>query len=95
MARGNHDSDTAIALALILKFYYSKEPRVTILDPHGFFHTLQFGNNLVAVHHGDKVKAAKAWRDILPKMLPEQWSATNVQEVVSRTYTPPERHRDR
>jgi hypothetical protein len=25
MARGNHDSDTAIALALILKFYYSKE----------------------------------------------------------------------
>jgi hypothetical protein len=31
MARGNHDSDTAIALALILKFYYSKEPRVN--DP--------------------------------------------------------------
>ena len=75
MARGNHDSDTAIALALILKFYYSKEPRVTILDPHGFFHTVQFGKNLLAVHHGDKVKAAKLGA-ILPKMLPEQWSAT-------------------
>ena len=75
MARGNHDSDTAIALALILKFYYSKEPRVTILDPHGFFHTMQFGKNLLAVHHGDKVKAAKLGA-ILPKMLPEQWSAT-------------------
>jgi len=75
MARGNHDSDTAIALALILKFYYSKEPRVTILDPHGFFHTVQFGKNLLAVHHGDKVKAVKLGA-ILPKMLPEQWSAT-------------------
>ena len=75
MARGNHDSDTAIALALILKFYYSKEPRVSILDPHGFFHTVQFGKNLLAVHHGDKVKAVKLGA-ILPKMLPEQWSAT-------------------
>ncbi|MDA9072341.1 metallophosphoesterase [bacterium] len=75
MARGNHDSDTAIALALILKFYYAKEKRVTILDPHGFFHTLQFGKNLIAVHHGDKVKAEKLGA-ILPKMLPEQWSST-------------------
>jgi len=75
MARGNHDSDTAIALALILKFYYSKEPRVNILDPHGFFHTLQFGKNLIAVHHGDKVKAEKLGA-ILPKMLPEQWAST-------------------
>jgi len=79
MARGNHDSDTAIALALILKFYYSKEPRVTILDPHGFFHTLQFGQNLIAVHHGDKVKAAKLGA-ILPKMLPEQWATTNYRK---------------
>ena len=75
MARGNHDSDTAIALALILKFYYSKEPRVNILEPHGFFHTLQFGKNLIAVHHGDKVKAEKLGA-ILPKMLPEQWAST-------------------
>ena len=79
MARGNHDSDTAIALALILKFYYSKEPRVTILDPHGFFHTLQFGKTLLAVHHGDKVKAAKLGA-ILPRMLPEQWSSTNYRK---------------
>ncbi len=79
MARGNHDSDTAIALALILKFYYSKEPRVTILDPHGFFHTLQFGQNLIAVHHGDKVKAAKLG-SLLPKMLPEQWATTNYRK---------------
>lgn len=79
MARGNHDSDTAIALALILKFYYAKEPRVTILDPHGFFHTLQFGATLIAVHHADKVKAAKL-AAILPRMLPDQWSSTNYRK---------------
>lgn len=79
MARGNHDSDTAIALALILKFYYSKEKRVNILDPHGFFHTLQYGANLIACHHGDKVKAAKLGA-ILPKMLPEQWASTNYRK---------------
>jgi predicted phosphodiesterase len=81
MARGNHDSDTAIALALILKFYYSKEKRVKILEPHGFFHTLQFGQNLIAVHHGDKVKAAKLGA-ILPKMLPTQWSSTNYRKWI-------------
>ena len=79
MARGNHDSDTAIALALILKFYYSQEPRVNILDPHGFFHTLQFGATLIAVHHADKVKAAKL-AAILPRMLPDQWSSTNYRK---------------
>ncbi len=79
IARGNHDSDTAIALALILKFYYAKEPRVTILDPHGFFHTLQFGATLIAVHHGDKVKAPKL-AAILPRMLPDQWSSTNYRK---------------
>ena len=79
MARGNHDSDTAIALALILKFYYSKEPRVTILDPHGFFHTIVWKKCLLAVHHGDRVKATKLGA-ILPKMLPEQWAATNYRK---------------
>ena len=79
MARGNHDSDTAIALALILKFYYAKEPRVNILDPHGFFHTLQFGATLIAVHHGDKIKANKL-AAILPRMLPDQWSSTNYRK---------------
>lgn len=75
MARGNHDNDTAIALALILKFYYEKEKRVTIMEPHGFFHTLTFGKNLLAVHHGDKVRSQKL-ASIMPRMLPEQWSST-------------------
>jgi hypothetical protein len=78
MARGNHDSDTAIALALILKvLLHTREKGQLYLDPHGFFHTLQFGKNLLAIHHGDKVKAEKLGA-ILPKMLPEQWSSYSV-----------------
>ena len=79
MARGNHDSDTAIALALILKFYYAKEKRVNILEPHGFTHTLVFGKNLLACHHGDRMKPAKL-ASILPRMLPEQWAQTNYRK---------------
>ena len=79
MARGNHDSDTAIALALILKFYYAKEKRVKILEPHGFTHTLVFGKNLLACHHGDRMKPAKL-AAILPRMLPEQWAQTNYRK---------------
>lgn len=73
MARGNHDSDTAIAVAMILSFYYSKEPRVTILEPHGFFHYLTFGNNLLAVTHGDKAPSRRL-ADMLPRL--KVWSKT-------------------
>ena len=43
IARGNHDSDTALAVQLILEFYYSKEKRVNILKSKGFFHYLPVG----------------------------------------------------
>ena len=73
VARGNHDSDTAIAVAMILGFYYSKEPRVTILEPQGFFHYLTFGSNLLAVTHGDKAPSRRL-ADMLPRL--SVWSKT-------------------
>ena len=54
MARGNHDSDTAIAIAMVLGYRYAKEPRVTILEPQGFHTYTTFGKNLIAITHGDK-----------------------------------------
>lgn len=74
VARGNHDSDTAIAIAMILGFYYSKEPRVTILEPHGFFHYLTFGSNLLAITHGDKAPGRRL-ADMLPRL--SVWSKTS------------------
>jgi len=75
VARGNHDSDTALAVQLILEFYYSKEPRINILKSKGFFHYLQWGKWLFGIHHGDKVKAAKL-AQIMPRDMPNAWGST-------------------
>ena len=75
VARGNHDSDAAIAVQLILEFYYSNEPRINILKSKGFFHYLQWGKWLFGIHHGDKIKAAKL-AQIMPRDMPNAWGST-------------------
>jgi hypothetical protein len=74
-ARGNHDPDSAIAIQLMLEFYYESEPRVTVLRTQGFFHHIEFGKWLIGIHHGDKVKAQKLV-NILARDLPESWGRT-------------------
>lgn len=74
MARGNHDSDTAIAIAMILAYRYAKEPRVTILEPQGFHTYTTFGKNLIAVTHGDKAPSRRL-ADVLPRL--SVWSKTS------------------
>jgi transposase/predicted phosphodiesterase len=73
MARGNHDSETAIAIAMVLSYYFSKEPRVTILEPKGFYHYLTFGSTLLAITHGDKAPGRRL-ADMLPRL--NVWSKT-------------------
>jgi len=75
IARGNHDSDTAIGIQICLEMLYSKEKRVNIVPQKGFFHYLQFGKNLVGVHHGDKVKADKL-ASTMPRDMPKAWAET-------------------
>jgi hypothetical protein len=75
IARGNHDSDTAIGVQLCLEMYYSKEPRVNMVPQKGFFHYLQWHKNLIAVHHGDKVRAEKL-ASIMPRDMPKAWAET-------------------
>ena len=74
MARGNHDSETAIAIAMILTYRYAKEPRVTILEPNGFFTYTTFGKNLIAITHGDKAPGRRL-ADMLPRL--SVWSKTS------------------
>ena len=75
IARGNHDSDTAIAIQLCLEMYWSKEPRVNMVPQKGFFHYLQFGSTLLGINHGDKVKAEKL-SAIMPRDMPKAWAET-------------------
>jgi len=74
MARGNHDSETSIAIAMILAYRYEKEPRVTILEPNGFFTYTTFGRNLIAITHGDKAPGRRL-ADMLPRL--SVWSKTS------------------
>ena len=74
MARCNHDSDTAIAIAMVLGYRYAKEPRVTILEPQGFHTYTTFGKNLIAVTHGDKAPSRRL-ADVLPRL--SVWSKTS------------------
>lgn len=75
VARGNHNDSSAIAIQVLLSFYLEKEPRVTILPTQGFFHYVQFGKWLIAVHHGDKVKSNDL-PGILARDLPKAWGET-------------------
>jgi hypothetical protein len=75
VARGNHNDSSAIAIQLMLKYCYEREKRVNILPTKGYFHYVHFGQWLIAVHHGDKVKSERL-PGILARDLPELWGQT-------------------
>lgn len=55
---GNHDDHSAIMLAICLEQFYSNNPRVIVDTSPALFHWHRFGENLIGVTHGDKVKAS-------------------------------------
>ena len=59
IARGNHNPDVALAIQRILAAFFKDEPRVNILDTHGYFHSIEWGQWLIGINHGDKMKAEK------------------------------------
>lgn len=59
VAKGNHNPEPAVAVSLMLSFYYDREKRVEVLDTIGHHHYLEFGDWLLGVNHGDKVKPQK------------------------------------
>jgi len=56
---GNHNRDSYIGLRLGLFYRFRDNPRVTIYKSPGEFWVEQFGNAMVAAHHGDKAKAER------------------------------------
>lgn len=75
IARGNHNTDAAGAVQLMMEFYYKKEPRVNILPVDGFYHYIEYGKWLLGIHHGDKQRP----RDLAASMardMPEAWART-------------------
>lgn len=72
---GNHDDNTSVMLGICLAQFYENNPRVTIHTEPTAFHYHRFGENLVAMTHGDNVKPDKL-PGIMATDRPEDWGAT-------------------
>jgi hypothetical protein len=75
IARGNHNTDAAGAVQLMMEFYYKREKRVHVLPVDGFYHYIEFGKWLLGVHHGDKQKPSDLAAS-MPRDMPEAWART-------------------
>jgi hypothetical protein len=75
VARGNHNTDAAVAVQLMLEFYYEREPRVNILKTEGFYHYIEYGRWLLGVTHGDKQKP-EALAGSMARDMAQAWGRT-------------------
>lgn len=77
---GNHDSRTAIAVALALSLGYEKNPRVMVDDSPAYIWFRRYGKVLIGATHGDRAKMAD-----MPLLMavdrPEDWAASTRRRV--------------
>ena len=70
--RGNHDPDAALWLNEMVKLYYENEPRVRVFDNYNKFINFTWGDNLVVMHHGDKINVQRIYETIT-RVLAKEW----------------------
>lgn len=72
---GNHDPDTAYALALCLSMYFENEPRIEVDLSPSLYRCMRFGKVLIGAHHGHGAKQGD-----LPLLMavdnPADWGAS-------------------
>ncbi|TNF08539.1 MAG: hypothetical protein EP323_01265 [Gammaproteobacteria bacterium] len=71
-ARGNHDPDASMWLNEVVRAYFHNEPRVEVKDNFSKFVWFDFGQNLIVVHHGDKIRRSQMY-EAVTRNLSEQW----------------------
>jgi hypothetical protein len=77
---GNHDEQSAIAVALAVRMYYANNPRVTVDDDAGRFWWWSWGKVLLGATHGDKAKM-KDLPLIMAARNPEQWGKAKFRHI--------------
>lgn len=70
--RGNHDPDAALWLNEMIKLYYENEPRVRTFDNYNKFLHFTWGDNLIVLHHGDKINAQRIY-EAVTRNLAQDW----------------------
>lgn len=80
IAEGNHDEEGAGWLADLFAVHYEYEPRLHVNDSALPFYVLEWGETMLGVHHGHKVK-----NEQLPLLFaaqfPEAWGRTKRREI--------------
>lgn len=80
IAEGNHDEEGAGWLADLFAVHYEEEPRLRVNDSDLPFYVFQWGETMLGVHHGHKVK-----NEQLPLLFaaqfPETWGVTRRREI--------------
>lgn len=80
IAEGNHDEESSGWLSDLFAVHYEEEPRVTVSDSVLPFYVFEWGNTMLGVHHGHKVK-----NESLPLLFaaqfPQQWGRTTRREI--------------
>lgn len=75
MLPGNHDEQSAVALALALSLYYQNNDRVTVDDDPGRFWFWKWGKVLLGATHGDAAKM-KDMPLIMATREPKAWGTS-------------------
>jgi len=80
IAEGNHDEESSGWLSDLFAVHYEEEPRVTVSDSVLPFYVFEWGNTMLGVHHGHKVK-----NESLPLLFaaqfPQEWGRTTRREI--------------
>jgi hypothetical protein len=80
IAEGNHDEESSGWLADLFTVFYENEPRLSVNDSQLPFYVMEWGETMLGVHHGHKVK-----NEQLPLLFaaqfPEAWGRTRKREI--------------
>ena len=80
LAEGNHDQDSMGWLADSFTVLYEEEPRVTVNDSALPFYVVEWGETMLGVHHGHKVKN-EALPLLFAAQFPAEWGRTRKREI--------------
>lgn len=80
IAEGNHDQDSMGWLADSMAVHYEEDQRITVNDSALPFYVVEWGDTMLGVHHGHKVK-----NESLPLLFaaqfPAEWGRTRKREI--------------
>ena len=81
LLKGNHDEQTAAALAVALGVFYRDHPRVTVDGDPSLWWFYRHGRTLLGATHGHTCKA-DAMAGVMAATRPEDWGATDHRYIL-------------